>query len=297
MTNTSTQGEPVMIFDEIDFRDGGIPWSEPVRRTSSGTRWFWIITTIAVLGVLIGLLLPAIQTPRHKPGRQMQCAGNLRQMGLGIAQYVNINNQFPPGTIDNPDLPLNRRLGWGIPILPYLDNAGYFQEHGTTLEAAERLAVDDPIFADLAKTSPSLTRCPISVSSTRSNYLAIAGLGSDAPTLPTSHPRAGIFGDDRRVTPADIKDGTSTTMMLTEAENLPGPWFAGGRATVRGLDPTHQPYIGVNRQLGGTHYGGANVLMADGSVKFVSESVDPKILEALSTIAGGEAVPADHDEW
>jgi prepilin-type processing-associated H-X9-DG protein len=214
-------------------------------------------------------------------------------MGLGVAQYVNVYGRYPPGTIPNPDLPLDRRLGWGIPILTYLDQVSYFEDHGTTLEAAERLDIDDPVFADLKL---GITRCPESISPTRTNFVAMAGLGLDAPSLPTNHPRAGIFGDDRRVTPADIKDGTASTMMLSESDNVLGPWFAGGRRTVRGLDPINQPYIGKNRQLGGNHAGGANVLMADGSIKFVSESIDPKILEALSTMAGKETVPADFDD-
>ncbi len=156
------------------------------------------------------------------------------------------------------------------------------------------LAWDDPIFADLINSPPGITRCPESLN--RSGFLAIAGLGVDAPSLPTKHKRAGIFGDDRKVRPADIKDGASTTMMLTESDSARGPWFAGGRATVRGLDPSRQPYIGPNRQFGGHHAGGVNVLFADGSAKFLSESIDPKVFEALSTMAGGEAVPADFDE-
>ena len=56
-----------------------------------------------------------------------------------------------------------------------------------------------------------------------------------------------------------------------------------------------KPYIGAGRQFGGLHDGVAIVAMADGSVRFVSESVDPKVFEALSTMAGGEQVPAGWD--
>ena len=66
-------------------------------------------------------------------------------------------------------------------------------------------------------------------------------------------------------------------------------------ATVRGLDPAKQPYIGPGRQFGGLHEGVAVVAMADGSVRFVAESIDPKVFEAISTIAGGEQVPAGWD--
>jgi prepilin-type processing-associated H-X9-DG protein len=279
------------MFDEIDFRDGAMPWQEPSQRSPRLAKWTGYLCVIAFVGVLIGLLLPVIQTGGGRYSRQLQCASNIRQMGLGIAQYVNAHGQFPPGTIPNPDLPLDRRLGWGITLLPYIDQVSYFADHGTTLEAAERLASDDPVFADL---KPGIAHCPSSM--TRANFVAIAGLGLDAPSLPTKDPRAGIFGDDRRVTPADIKDGTSTTMMLAESAIIPGPWFAGGRANVQGLNPLSQPYIGPDRQFGGLHKGGANVLMADGSVRFVKESVDPKVFEALSTIAGGEKVSATWDD-
>jgi prepilin-type processing-associated H-X9-DG protein len=123
--------------------------------------------------------------------------------------------------------------------------------------------------------------------------VAIAGLGVDAPGLPKEDKRAGIFGDDRTVALADVKDGLANTMMVAESSALSGPWFAGGRHTVRGLDPTRQPYIGFGRQFGGIHVAeGANVLMADGSVRFIKDSIDPKVFEAMSTMAGGEMVSA-----
>jgi prepilin-type processing-associated H-X9-DG protein len=279
------------MLDEIDFREGAMPWQEPPRRSSWLAKWTWIFLGIMALGLLIGLVIPSPTRCDWPSARKLQCASNLRQMGLGITSYVNTYGQFPPGTIPNPDFPLDRRLGWGIPILPFIDQASYFTDHGTTLEVAERLASDDPVFADLRL---GIARCPSS--QTQASYVAIAGLGIDAPSLPTKDPRAGIFGDDRRVTPADIKDGAANTMMLTESAIIPGPWFAGGRANVQGLNPLSQPYIGPARQFGGLHKGGTNVLMADGSIRFVKESVDPKVVEALSTMAGGEKVSAPEDD-
>ena len=92
----------------------------------------------------------------------------------------------------------------------------------------------------------------------------------------------------------DIADGTSHTMMLIETRRALGPWTAGGPSSVRGVDPATRPYIGRGHPFGGYHPGGANVAMADGSIRFVKESVDPKVFEAAATIAGGEAVP---DDW
>jgi hypothetical protein len=97
-----------------------------------------------------------------------------------------------------------------------------------------------------------------------------------------------VFGYDRKTTVADIKDGTSTTMMLAESGRVVGSWLQGGPATVRGLDPTNARYIGPGRQFGGLHEGTAVIAMADGSIRVVTESIDPKVFEAMSTIAGGE---------
>ena len=57
------------------------------------------------------------------------------------------------------------------------------------------------------------------------------------------------------------------------------------------MDPAQAPYIGRGRPFDGNHPGGVNVLYADGSVRFIKESIDPKIFEALSTKSGGEVVP------
>jgi prepilin-type processing-associated H-X9-DG protein len=277
------------MFDEIDFRGGAMPWGEPPRRSRAIKPFPWIFWGAIFLAFIVVVLPSFPAFFRGRPDHaKLGCASNLRQMGLGIAQYVNVYGLYPPGTIPNPNLPLDRRLGWGMPILPYLDEI----ERSKTPDEMARLAWDDPACADLVEHPPGISYCRL----TKTSYLAIAGLGLDAPALPTQHPRAGIFGDDRRVTPADLKDGSAHTMMLAESDSTQGPWFAGGRHTVRGLDPANQPYIGQNRQLGGNHPRGANVLMADGSLKFVSESIDPKILEALSTIGGGEAVPTDFDD-
>jgi prepilin-type processing-associated H-X9-DG protein len=274
------------MLDEIDFRDGAMPWQEPPRRRSRFVKWIVSLGVIGFVGLLIGFLLPKVQSSGRSTPRT-QCAHHLNSIGFGIDEYLDTYNVYPPGTVPNPDLPLDRRLGWGITILPFAHI-----ERAKTADEIARLGWDDPSFTDLTDHPFEDMYCHSS--KTRASYVAIAGLGIDAPSLPTKHPRAGIFGDDRKVTPADIKDGTSHTMMLTESASLPGPWFAGGRANVQGLNNLSQPYIGSNRQFGGLHDGGANVLMADGSIRFLSDSIDPKAFEALSTINGGEAVPTEN---
>jgi prepilin-type processing-associated H-X9-DG protein len=128
------------------------------------------------------------------------------------------------------------------------------------------------------------------------SYVGVAGVGTDAARLPGHDPRAGIFGYGRQVRLEDIKDGASMTMAVVETAERNGPWTAGGPATVRGLDPARRPYIGRGGQFGGTHRGGAAVLFADGSVRFVRASIRPRTFEALATIAGGERIGGDPGE-
>jgi prepilin-type processing-associated H-X9-DG protein len=127
-------------------------------------------------------------------------------------------------------------------------------------------------------------------------------VGADAPSLPAGDGHAGIFSYDRRS--AFAKDGAFSTLLMLESARDNGPWAQGGPGTVRGLDPADQPYLGTGRPFGGTHFAentlfehgrsiGCNAAMVDGSVRFLRETIDPQVLEALATIAGGKL----SDDW
>ena len=158
----------------------------------------------------------------------------------------------------------------------------------------------DRVLHGAARVSRGLS-CPANHFKVRSgvpgpiHYVGIGGLGIDAPTLPGGHPRAGVFGYDHQTRMVDIKDGASTTMLLAETTFANGPWTAGGPATVRGLDPERQPYVGPDRQFGGSHRGGAMVAFADGSVRFLRGTIAPGVFEGLSTVAGGEILAEGWD--
>jgi prepilin-type processing-associated H-X9-DG protein len=62
---------------------------------------------------------------------------------------------------------------------------------------------------------------------------------------------------------------------------------------VQGIDPANKPYFGPGRQFGGLHPGGTPIAFADGSVRLIFDRTAPKVFEALSTIAGGESLPAN----
>jgi prepilin-type processing-associated H-X9-DG protein len=116
------------------------------------------------------------------------------------------------------------------------------------------------------------------------HYLGPSGVGADAASLPAGAPGAGAFGYDRKLALADVQRPAADVLVVIETGNASGAWTAAGPPTVRGLDPGHLPYLGANGRFGGNHPGGANAAFADGSVRFLSDQMSPRELEALVTV-------------
>jgi hypothetical protein len=121
----------------------------------------------------------------------------------------------------------------------------------------------------------------------------LSGTGHDAARQPAGAAGNGFMGYDRPTSMAMIKDGASNTIALMETRVGLGPWSRGGSATVRGFDPAGVSLGGDNPPFGGLHSGAINVAIADGSVRFLRSSIDPRRLVAAITIAGGEPVDLD----
>jgi prepilin-type processing-associated H-X9-DG protein len=268
----------------------------------------WMIA-IALIAIVMPVVL-SVASARESVQRA-KCAFNLKQIRLALSNYHSAYGGIPPATVGNTALPPDRRLSWTVTLFPYITQGlGVIVDLKEAWDSPANLR---PLFRHTSiegpppSTTPAMDcpyflECPshhVPASSTApapAGYVGISGLGTDAVTLGPPHPRAGVFGYDRVTQMKDITDGASTTMMLAETATARGPWNAGGPATVRSLDPSLQPYIGPARQFGGTHRGGANVLFVDGSVRFLSVTIDPKVFEALSTIAGGEQLPRGWDQ-
>src|SRR5262249_37159038 len=100
----------------------------------------------------------------------------------------------------------------------------------------------------------------------------------------------GIFGYDRETKPDEIKDGLDQTILLIQVPSQPkSPWLAGGGSTVRGVSSDSdcvQPFVCAEYE--GKR--GTFAIMADGKVRFIPATIDPKTFQALCTIAGGEKI-------
>jgi hypothetical protein len=108
-----------------------------------------------------------------------------------------------------------------------------------------------------------------------------------AAKLDRSDPRAGIFGYDRIAAASEITDGTSNTVMVIGVGELANPWVMGGGATIRGA---RQPYFDKLSGFGSHGQKGAITMMADGSVRLISENIDPAVFRAMCTMHGAESV-------
>jgi prepilin-type processing-associated H-X9-DG protein len=216
--------------------------------------------------VLIALLLPAVQAAREA-ARRAQCVNNLKQVGLAMHMYADANDGFPAAAItDKKGKPL---LSWRVAILPYLEQRPLY----------EKFKLDEPWDSphnrELIKYMPTIYACPsrpLTPGERTTTYRVFLGKGS-------------LFETGRPTRIADVTDGTSNTLMVVEAKEAV-PW-----TKPEGL-PFEDPAVPLFG-TGSNHSGGFNVVMADGSVRFIKMTINPQTLRALITRSGGEVVQPD----
>lgn len=235
--------------------------------------------------VMVALLLPAVQAAREA-ARRTESKNHIKQLLLAMHNYHDVHKSFPQGTHPNPGLKPDKRLSWQTDLLPFLEYKPIYDLIDFKKawdDPANKMAVDSPLalFINPSLGPQKANGFPVT------EYVGMAGVGADGPMLPVTSPRAGVFAYDRVTRLDDIKDGTSTTIAISECNKDLGSWAAGGRATIRSL--TKKPYIDGPDGLGG-HPEGCVMGFADGSVRFISKSIDAQTLEALMTINGHEPI-------
>jgi prepilin-type processing-associated H-X9-DG protein len=245
-----------------------------------------LLVIIAILAILIGLLLPAIERVRTASAR-MACQNNMRQIGLALANYSDKHESLlPAGTIVDSAAEPKQRLSFLVHLLPYIEQEGVYKK------IDRKLGWDAPENQPAAATLIRTFVCPAAPTALKieTSYVGVTGVGGDSATLPADHPRAGAFSHDQ---PRKVKDAANTLVMLeTQSDN--GPWAAGGSPTLRFIPRGEPTPIAQGGAFGAMHHesrwgkvsAAANGLFADGSVRTLGADTGPEVLAAMACLTG-----------
>jgi hypothetical protein len=254
-----------------------------------------VLLVVLVLGV--GLLLPALVSLQDEAAKR-KCVANLRQLGVALGGYHDTHEHFPQGTFPHPDLPPEKRLSWIVAVHPYIESI--------RAKPVTWAAWDAEGNRDVACFLPEFLHCPLNGDGMEdaydlTSYVGVAGSGQNAANLPLSSRHAGVFGYDRRASLGHFRRGRSNTLMVLETDRENGPRAAGGPATVRGVAPDGRPPAYAGGPFTSPHRAGipgpssrpwlTHALLADGSVRALTEDADPKALAALATLACEKELP------
>jgi len=306
-----------------------------------------LLVVIAIIGILIALLLPAVQAAREA-ARRTQCSSHLKQIGLALHNYHDTHRCFPPFLIHRTGTPsriadVDKGANWLVFLLPYVEQNALYDKWDPHIPANQNPGRSEEL---------SVYKCPSDPQST-GNFCSYAGgewargnYGMNVSpcdffgSSPAS-PLGGIGRYNQVVRIADITDGTSNTVAVDELRagmnehDLRGSWampgLSAGTAAMfndASTPNSREPYsddmenCAVSGMLGNgdhgmgcfdstttaqmtgrsMHPGGLQVTMADGSARFVSETIDFKrtqvgcgppphgTWQAIHTRAGSEVV-------
>jgi prepilin-type processing-associated H-X9-DG protein len=243
------------------------------------------LLVILILLVLGALFPPAVIKIREAAARS-QCTNNLKQLGLAVHNYHDTYNLFPRAALPNLDLTPEKRQSWVVEIWPFVEAGPLYNkiDHKKAWDAEENRFAALTTLRSLH--CPAYPERPPVTPFFSMHYLGIAGVGVDAIQLPREDSRAGFLGYDRTFNLKDVADRTSSILMLAETSQASGAWSAAGPPTTRGLILNGPPYLGAGGQFGGNHPRGVNTVFADGSVRFVEQTIDPAAWEAMATLGG-----------
>lgn len=283
-----------------------------------------LLVVIAIIGILVALLLPAVQSAREA-ARRMQCGNNLKQLALAFHSHHAAHSMFPSGGRDwtyhmtyingRPALPPKQNGGWGFQILPYIEaEAVYLGGSATTDVDRSILAISTPNQAFF---------CP----SRRQMEVVVAACWYQNPNSGKTYGHAKndyaagsldtATGFPNGVGPVtwveasridDIRDGTTNTLLLGEKRiNL---MFLGqmqandNEGYTCGWNHDVERYTnrepladfrdpggsGGEDRFGSSHPGGMNIALCDGSIRFIGYSVDLNTFSAIGHKADGKVV-------
>jgi hypothetical protein len=259
--------------DDDDYDD------RPRRRKKRGFPVWGIVAIVCgvlllpCLAVGIGLVLPAVQKVREAAARA-KGTNNLKQISLAMHNYTDVNRGLPtayarPSNGQPPPADPSKRLSWRYSMLPYIEQAALY----SAIKPDQ--AWDSPANRPRTQTVIPTYFDPSDPPSDQTRYRVFVGNGALFDLDP-----------EKPLRMSDIKDGTANTIFAVQAGQTV-PWAQYNELP---FDPT-----GPLPPLGQPGARGFNAAMADGSVRYINANVNPQLLKAAITRAGGEALPPGWD--
>lgn len=275
-----------------------------------------LLVVIAIIGILVSLLMPAVQAAREA-ARRAKCSNNLHQIGIALHLHHETNGKFPAGWLGYQD-PVTKQnplpsgppgWAWGVGILPYMEQGPLYRQ--VDLQAS----VTAPQHESVRRALIATFRCPSDPGENRSqlggfevstsNYVGVFGSNDihaawSAASSGGQCTGNGILYHNRQHRFRDILDGQSKTFIVGERATkndyystwvgvFPSAAHAPARvvgvaSTPPNADDDHPHNFSSN------HSTGTNFLLADGSVHWVSDTINQAVYQALCTRAGYDSV-------
>lgn len=264
-----------------------------------------LLVVIAIIGILVALLLPAVQAAREA-ARRMSCTNNLTQLAIAVHGYEAAFRVYPSGTIADKGPIVNVAQGyhhnWLGKLLPYMEEQNTYQHIDFSVSVYDEK--NKPVQA----VAIDLHRCPSDPwGNGEKNSTSYAGLHHDL-NEPIDTTNNGIFFLNSNVDYEQISDGSSQTIFISEkfADNQQDlGWMSGTRWTLRntgmpinaarpktwGGSPTVPQDTIDPLAVGGFgsyHPGGGNFAFGDGHVRYLSETIDVPTYQQLGHRADGK---------